>query len=87
MSKLSKNRILITHYSRVIYHNVWYSLFLNICVIYALIGNYFNLIFFTKQADLTFTIVTLIVIFVFFFDFIIYLIGNYINPRWKGLFL
>jgi hypothetical protein len=52
-------------------------LFINACIIYALIGSYFNIIFFTHNADVAFSIVTIVILFVFLFDFIIYIIGNY----------
>jgi hypothetical protein len=76
MESKSKTTILSIHYCRVIYHNFWYSLFINVCIIFALLGNYFNIILFTHKADPVFSIIIIFILFVFLFDFIIYIIGN-----------
>lgn len=76
MQTKSKGVIMSIHYCRLTYHNLWYSLLINLFIIYALLGNYFNIIFFTKKADLAFSIITVIVLAFFLFDFVIYLIGK-----------
>ena len=76
VQKKGKGVIMAIHYSRVIYHNLWYCIFMNLCIFIALFFNYINIIFFSKNADVAFSVVTIVVYLVFIFDFLIYLRGK-----------
>lgn len=76
MQKKGKGTILAIHYSRVIFHNLWYSIFINFCIVYALFANYLNIIIFDSRADVIFSGITIFVFAVFIFDFCIYLRGK-----------
>lgn len=85
MAKKGKGTILAIHYCRVIFHNLWYSIFINICIVYALFANYLNIIIFDNRADVVFSAITIFVFSFFIFDFSIYLRGKFANKiRWQG---
>lgn len=83
LKKKGRATILTIHYCRVIFHNLWYSIFINFCIVYALFANYLNIIIFDNRADVIFSAVTIFVFAVFIFDFCIYLRGGL--TRRKGL--
>lgn len=76
LKKKGKRTILAIHYCRVIFHNLWYSIFINFCIVYALFANYLNIIIFDNRVDVIFSAITIFVFVVFIFDFCIYLRGK-----------
>lgn len=65
------------HWARIILFNYYYNWFIIACLMYALFGNNFKLIFLDNRADTLFDIFNGAVLFFFLIDFIVNLIAGF----------
>lgn len=70
MKEKSEAQFLRIHFMRMVVFNTYYSYFIMVAILYALFGCNIKFLIFSKQADLVFDIITLVVLVVFLLDFI-----------------
>ena len=70
MKNDSESHFLRIHKMRMFVFNTYYSYFVMIAILYALFGNNVRFLFFSKSSDLVFDIITIIIMVIFFLDFV-----------------